>query len=109
MGVDDNFCRDTRLFLCEQKSFSFVVFKAWLKPRGSYTIIGGVTVGAGWYLYRLAVGPSGELSNAGDCQVKVLTESFTCNSRLDESESYTVEHSRTRSGNEAARCQSEIR
>ena len=26
----------------------------------SYTIIGGVVAGAGWYLYRLARGPEGQ-------------------------------------------------
>ena len=33
--------------------------EGWLTSRPSYTIIGGVVAGAGWYLYRLARGPEG--------------------------------------------------
>jgi len=32
----------------------------WLTFSNSYTIVGAVVGGAGWYLYRLARGPEGE-------------------------------------------------
>ena len=31
----------------------------WLTVLNSYTVVGAVVVGAGWYLYRLARGPEG--------------------------------------------------
>ena len=34
--------------------------EGWLTSWPSYTIIGGVVAGAGWYLYRLARGPEGQ-------------------------------------------------
>lgn len=39
----------------------------------SYTIVGGVVLGASWYLYRLAMGPTSEFLNSLPVINKPLT------------------------------------
>lgn len=59
----------------------------------SYVIIGGVVVGASWYIGRLALGPSGE----GTSMFRFFTKCsislhLTLPSRLDEEQPHPLEH-----------------
>jgi hypothetical protein len=55
----------------------------------SYVIIGGVVVGATWYLGRLALGPSG--ASMGSC-VTLEHSAESSSSYLDQEQSYPLEH-----------------
>lgn len=71
----------------------------------SYVIIGGVVVGASWYLGRLALGPSG--ASIGGCIPLNILLIFSC-SCLDQEQSYPMEHNPARTWHKIVGSQSEI-
>ena len=74
--------------------------------RVSYAIVGVVLVGAGWYLTRLARGPSG--TSHSSCLFPVHTSDLP-RSRLDEGEPDSLELYQTRRGHQAHRRESTLR